>query len=437
MSKVNESVTSSKIIIATSRQKCIFASLELHQVITITGTIHKSNSLPFSTGPCDGIGAVAKRKADKKVQMGHDLYSAADFVDHCNDTAEVSDMDNSLLVKSKISYALIPLEDSWAARSKLPFLVSPNSVDKSNMIHSAMALDKSETLITRFSSCYRACCWDKDTLRPIIGGQCTNTRMPAVSTQWSKHELFNPGVMEELAQNEQNWQKAMAEAREAAEKEEREKEQRRQAALVAKQAELKRKEAAKKRKEATAKMRKQATANRKGKRGKKRTNTDNDDQPAPEGVPMEQQPEGQAFASEDVDVEREQSQKSDDIHAGTDTRRFYVGEQVAAVFGNTWYIATVKEVLTTHTADLEYDLDYLWHTPTVHTPTKVPKFFKPPYVDRYDTASVDILCRVSGLKPVTGSRGDKYSEIAVPEELNLVRNLYSVYPDGHVQLAPR
>ena len=37
------------------------------------------------SGPCDGVGAAAKRKADYKVKRGKDIYTAELFVQECND----------------------------------------------------------------------------------------------------------------------------------------------------------------------------------------------------------------------------------------------------------------------------------------------------------------------------------------------------------------
>ena len=129
------------------------------------------------------MGAAAKRKADYKVKKGYDIYTAELFVTHCNDGEGVVD------------YVHIPLSDSFASRSWLPFLVSPNTVEGSMTVHSVAVTAPSERIAVRTTSCFDTCCWDSAELKPKLGGVCHSTGLKA---QWVEFELFDYDIMLEL-----------------------------------------------------------------------------------------------------------------------------------------------------------------------------------------------------------------------------------------------
>ena len=139
-------------------------------------------------GPCDGVGAAAKRKADMKVKQGNDVYSAALFVKHCNDGA------------GSVKYVEIPLKDSFAARSRLPFLVSPEKVEGSMHVHS-VAVAEDGWICTRETSCFEKCCWDDENNEPVFNGMCQSATSK-VKSWWRKFQLFDEETLDDLRKQE-------------------------------------------------------------------------------------------------------------------------------------------------------------------------------------------------------------------------------------------
>ena len=117
-------------------------------------------------GPCDGVGAAAKRKADTALQKGNNIVNAEDFVRLGN-------------IDGNVTYIHLPLSASYRARKDLNTLVTKRSVPGTMKVHAVVTLVPSQKIAVRETSCYKDCCWSN--LQPKIG--CSG---------WKQHTLFSP-----------------------------------------------------------------------------------------------------------------------------------------------------------------------------------------------------------------------------------------------------
>lgn len=396
-------------------------------------------------GPCDGIGAVAKRKADKKVGERKDVYSAADFVKHCRDNPDADDYDS--YTRTKIDYRLISLEDSWAARSRLPFMVSTCKVQDTMKVHSVAVSEESKKIVTRHSACFSACCWDKVNHRPLLDGVCQNVTFSPEHSLWVEHELFNAKVWLTLTKKKETAEKAEKKAREDAAKEWQELEQRRAKAQE---------------KKATA----AAAAVNSGRIPKRKHPTVSEDlcevevaleeeehQPveiidlaAAETVVTAAETVHAEIVEEGVEIVEEAGQFGFDddedevLEPGEQQlpescrRNYKPGDLVACVWGDTWYVGEVKNiVLLTGRAEKDLLIDFYWsepqHLPEIQDPKITPKFYKPQPKDKETVGESQVLCHVS-LQRKPRARG--YKQLSSKEILQTIRVLFDLYPEHHI-----
>ena len=114
-------------------------------------------------GPCDGVGAAAKRKADDTIKQGHNIQSAEEFVAMGNDGGSVT-------------YLHLPVAATYKARKELPTIVSSRTVPGTMQVHAVVVVDQSG-IATRETSCYNSCCWNEG--KPVLG--CPG---------WRQHMLY-------------------------------------------------------------------------------------------------------------------------------------------------------------------------------------------------------------------------------------------------------
>ena len=123
-------------------------------------------------GPCDGIGAAAKRNADWAVQRKYKIKDAADF-------AQIGNNPNHLVNREaprKVYYECIPREDVDNARKLIQKIKADESVEGTMVVHAAVPVVPGHSLAVRETSCFRGCCWnDGESLRGCPG--------------WVTHEL--------------------------------------------------------------------------------------------------------------------------------------------------------------------------------------------------------------------------------------------------------
>ena len=116
-------------------------------------------------GPCDGVGAAAKRKADNTLKRGINIQNAEDF-------ARVGNMEGN------VTYIHMPLTASYQGRRKIATLMSVRKVPCTMQVHAVVTLIPSQKIAVRETSCYRDCCWSNQ--QPKMG--CSG---------WKQHTLFD------------------------------------------------------------------------------------------------------------------------------------------------------------------------------------------------------------------------------------------------------
>lgn len=118
-------------------------------------------------GPCDGVGAAAKRKADNALKRGININHAEDF-------SRVGNMEGN------VTYIHMPVSASYLARKQIATLASVCKVPATMKVHAVVTLTASQKIAVRDTSCYDDCCWlDQE---PKMG--CSG---------WKEHTLFEEG----------------------------------------------------------------------------------------------------------------------------------------------------------------------------------------------------------------------------------------------------
>ena len=118
-------------------------------------------------GPCDGIGAVAKRNADYAVKRNFKIKDAQAFADQGNSNSEV------------VFYSCVPVGDVKSAREQVLRLVAPESLIGTLQFHAVVPAVHCETVAVRTTSCFGECCWKGG----VSVRQCDG---------WSVRRLFDP-----------------------------------------------------------------------------------------------------------------------------------------------------------------------------------------------------------------------------------------------------
>ena len=118
-------------------------------------------------GPCDGVGAAAKRTADAAVLKFNLIMNAADFARRGNNASE------------KVYYECIPVVDVECARSTLKTVVAAASVVGTQSVHGAVTAVRNKSIAVRHTSCFKECCWKESKSRRTCDG-------------WKVHQLDFP-----------------------------------------------------------------------------------------------------------------------------------------------------------------------------------------------------------------------------------------------------
>lgn len=130
----------------------------------------------------DGVGAAAKKKADRCIKAGGNITCAEEFVRN-------NSKDGS------VHYILVPIEESFRARELLEWLITPRKVPGTMKVHNVMIGEAGRSIFIRAVSCYSECCWTKDTLRP---------RLPQIACKehrggdWAEVTIFTPEILAKL-----------------------------------------------------------------------------------------------------------------------------------------------------------------------------------------------------------------------------------------------
>lgn len=324
-------------------------------------------------GPCDGVGAAAKRKADDKVTSGKDIYTAAQFVAAGNDG------------EGKVTYIEVPLADSWDSRAKLEIMKSKETVDGTMKFHSVAVSEASRKIVARESACFAECCWDKTNHRPVLDGDCTSDQK--AETTWEEFELYTAADLKkektELRKAEK--EKARWLARLKAAKEKKEKEQRRKQAQALK--------AAKKRKGTPS-----TSASASAPPAPTPTQTVPTEAPIP--TPIETAP------IETAPSENAPSETAETTAPDTPVRVLKQGDWVIAVYEGEWFLAEVKSPPIDTGLHTAYNLNFMHHKPARHSAVTEPAFYWPRHKDMLEVWDEDIMyvCKKEPHRKLTDKR---------------------------------
>ena len=139
----------------------------------------------------DGVGAAAKKKADRFIKAGGNITCAAEFV--ANNSKDGS-----------IHYLLVPVADVLACRDLLNWFVTPRKVPGTMKVHNVMVDEPGVSILVRRLSCYEACCWDAPNARPVLPQRdCVF----APWGNWVRHILFTPAIYEKLKKDKKTYLK--------------------------------------------------------------------------------------------------------------------------------------------------------------------------------------------------------------------------------------
>ena len=134
------------------RNRFIFSILckhaQLFGGIQATWTYYEAG---HGKGPCDGIGASAKRVADLLVKAGVVIENAQAFVDTGN------------AKEGAVTYIHVTLEEIKDSRSLLESLVCDKSVAGTMKVHAAVPAVPNVSIAVRDTSCFGPCCWEDNT----------------------------------------------------------------------------------------------------------------------------------------------------------------------------------------------------------------------------------------------------------------------------------
>ena len=130
------------------RNKSIFSILckyrQLFTGLQATWTYFESG---HGKGPCDGVGAAAKRNADLAVNRNVQITDAASF----------AELGNSL--EGSVHYVCVPVADVARCRDKVLEIVCENTVPGTMTVHAVVPLTEDHTIAVRATSCFEGCCW--------------------------------------------------------------------------------------------------------------------------------------------------------------------------------------------------------------------------------------------------------------------------------------
>lgn len=142
----------------------------------------------------DGVGAAAKKKADRCIKAGGNITCADEFVKN-------NSKDGS------VNYILVPIEETFRAREMLEWLTTPKKIPGTMKVHNVMLGEAGTSIFVRAVSCFSECCWSKEKLRP---------RLPQIACQqdrrgdWAEVTLFTPDILAKLDAKRREIQKQKA-----------------------------------------------------------------------------------------------------------------------------------------------------------------------------------------------------------------------------------
>ena len=147
------------------RNRGIFSLLAKHRDLFGVDATWTYFEAGHGKGPCDGVGAAAKRNADLLVKRNHLIENAADFAREGN------------ALEGTVLYHCIPEEDVAAAREQVSELTCDQAVVGTMKVHAAVPATPNHSIAVRDTSCFKPCCWeDNKSVRRCPG--------------WTEHELF-------------------------------------------------------------------------------------------------------------------------------------------------------------------------------------------------------------------------------------------------------
>ena len=148
------------------RNKSIFSILCKHQQLLGFNATWTYFEAGHGKGPCDGIGAAAKRNADAAVKRKVLIRDAAEFAVEGRRRG------------GAVHYICVPVVDVMSARDRVPTLAAEQSVRDTMKVHAAVCLLPDHVLSVRDTSCFDVCCWkDSKSIRQCDG--------------WTDHVMFD------------------------------------------------------------------------------------------------------------------------------------------------------------------------------------------------------------------------------------------------------
>ena len=133
----------------------------------------------------DGVGAAAKKKADRFVKAGGNIQNAAEFVAHNSKDGNVN-------------YILVPIVDTYLCRELLQWFVTINKVKGTMQVHDVMLGKPGDSILVRRIACYKPCCWDRDNLKAVMPQGNCQTSITSVNALWTECVLYDAKVRKEL-----------------------------------------------------------------------------------------------------------------------------------------------------------------------------------------------------------------------------------------------
>ena len=156
------------------RNRYIFSILCKHHTLLGLSATWTYFEAGHGKGPCDGIGAAAKRNADLAVKRRYLIRDAAEFALRGN------------LQSATVDYICLPKEDVEAARRRIPELSCEKVVVGTMGFHAVIPITEGHSLAVRGTSCFKPCCWEEGkSLRGCDG--------------WEQRVLFRDAAPAEVA----------------------------------------------------------------------------------------------------------------------------------------------------------------------------------------------------------------------------------------------
>ena len=122
-------------------------------------------------GPCDGVGAAAKRMATNTVKRRGLIRNATDFVAKGN------------AAPGEVLYVNVTPQEIKRRRGNLKKITASRHVKGTLSVHAVVSVQEGRSIAVRGTSCYGPCCWDRGTSLRQCEGWEVKTLFPEVEPE--------------------------------------------------------------------------------------------------------------------------------------------------------------------------------------------------------------------------------------------------------------